>query len=89
VVQFAPITVAAFFWKRATPVGAVTGLVVGSLITLLLRQFPGLRPLGIHEGICGLVVNCALLVIVSLATRPMREDHVTSFIDVSQQAEQP
>jgi hypothetical protein len=29
------------------------------------------------------------LVIVSLATRPMREDHVTSFIDVSQQAEQP
>jgi len=83
VVQFAPITAAAFFWKRATPAGAVTGLVVGALITLLLRQFPDLRPFGIHEGICGLVVNTALLVFVSLATRPMREDHVASFIDAS------
>ena len=87
VVQFAPVTAAAFFWKRATPVGAVSGLVAGSLVTLLLRELPGLRPFGIHEGICGLVVNCVLLIIVSLASRPMREDHVEAFITASRRGE--
>jgi SSS family solute:Na+ symporter len=83
VVQFAPITAAAFFWKRATAAGAVTGLVLGSLVTLFLFHFPEYRPFGLHEGIVGLGVNCLALVTVSLATQPMPEEHVGSFISAS------
>jgi SSS family solute:Na+ symporter len=83
IVQLAPITAAAFFWKRATAAGAVTGLVLGSLVTLLLYWFPELRPFGLHEGIVGLAVNCLALVAVSLATTPVQNDHVDSFIGAS------
>jgi SSS family solute:Na+ symporter len=83
VVQLAPITAAAFFWKRATARGAVAGLVLGSLVTLFLYQFPEYRPFGLHEGIVGLAVNCAALVAVSLASKPMAVEHVSSFLRTS------
>ena len=83
VVQLAPITFVAFFWKRATGAGAVAGLVLGSLVTLLLYLFPEYRPFGLHEGIYGLAVNCLALVVVSLATRPLPAEHVHSFLGVS------
>ena len=83
VVQLAPITVATFFWKRATAAGAIAGLVLGSLVTLFLFHFPEYRPFGLHEGIIGLLVNCAALIAVSLATQPMPDDHVASFMEES------
>jgi SSS family solute:Na+ symporter len=86
VVQLAPITFVAFFWKRATAAGVVTGLILGSLVTLFLYQFPEYRPFGLHEGIVGLAVNCLALVTVSLATQPMPDDHVDSFMRASRNA---
>ncbi len=83
IVQLAPVTAAAFFWKRATPAGTVTGLVLGSLVTLALTLFPEYRPFGLHEGIVGLTVNCSALVLVSLATPPLPGDHVRSFMRAS------
>ncbi len=83
IVQLAPITAAAFFWKRATPAGAVTGLVLGSLVTLALTLFPEYRPFGLHEGIVGLSINCTALVLVSLATQPLPGEHVGSFMRAS------
>jgi len=85
VVQLAPVTAAAFFWKRATPAGVVSGVVLGSLVTLALFWFPQLRPFGLHEGIVGLALNCAALVAVSLLTRPLPEAHVNAFVEVSRQ----
>jgi SSS family solute:Na+ symporter len=86
IVQLAPITAAAFFWKRATAAGAVTGLVLGSLVTLLLYLFPQFRPFGLHEGIVGLATNCLALVAVSLITPPLQRQHVDSFVDASRHA---
>jgi SSS family solute:Na+ symporter len=86
VVQLAPITAAAFFWKRATAAGAVTGLVLGSLVTLLLFWYPQLRPFGLHEGILGLAVNVVALVAVSLATRPMVGEHIDAFMTAARRA---
>ena len=83
VVQIAPVTAAAFFWKRATPAGAVSGLVLGSLVTLFLLIFPQFRPFGIHEGIVGLTVNCLALIFISLKTSEMDRAHVVRFITVS------
>ncbi len=83
VVQLAPITAAAFFWRRATAAGAVSGLVLGSLVTLCLFQFPQYRPLGLHEGILGLAANCLALVSVSLLSTPLPEGQVAPFLRAS------
>jgi SSS family solute:Na+ symporter len=83
VVQLAPVTAAAFFWKRATPAGVVSGVVLGSLVTLTLFWLPQLRPFGLHEGIVGLALNCVALVAVSLLTRPLPEAPVDAFVEVS------
>jgi SSS family solute:Na+ symporter len=86
VVQLAPITAAAFFWRRATAAGAVAGLVLGSIVTLFLFHFPQYRPFGLHEGIVGLAVNVAALVTVSLmATRP-DPTHVERFLSAARGA---
>jgi len=87
IVQLAPITVVAFFWKRATAAGAVAGLVLGSITTLLLYLNPELRPFGLHEGIVGLTVNCSALVVVSLLTKPAAAEHVDAFVETSRLAD--
>ena len=85
VVQLAPLTVAAFFWRRATAAGALSGLVAGALVTLALFIVPDLRPFGLHEGIVGLGVNIATLVVVRLLSSPPSEEHVDEFIRTSRQ----
>lgn len=82
VVQFFPLIVAVFFWRRATTAGAYAGLVSGSLVTLLYTFFLP-PPFEIHAGMWGLVVNTILLVAVSLLTRPMASEHVERFVEGS------
>lgn len=68
IAQFAPVLVATLYWKSATQAGALTGLIGGSVTSLLFVTVLD-PPLGLHAGLLGLVVNGALLVSVSLATR--------------------
>lgn len=83
VVQFAPLAAATFFWRRATAPGAISGLILGSIVTLILHYEPTLRPLGLHEGLVGLAVNCVALVTVSLATRTREPARVDAFLSAS------
>jgi SSS family solute:Na+ symporter len=83
VVQFFPLIVATFFWKRATKAGAFAGLVGGSLVMLLFTFFITPTPLDIHAGIWGLIVNTILLIGVSLVTTPMPREHVDRFVEGS------
>lgn len=78
--QLAPPVYAALYWRRATTAGAVSGLVAGSLTTLFFLWRPELRPLDIHEGLLGLVVNVAALVAVSVATAPQDGTHTAAFV---------
>lgn len=82
VLQFLPLTIATFFWKRATTSGALTGLVVGLLVTAYFT-FIGDSWFGIEAGFWGMIVNTILLVGVSLATRPMPRAHVEKFTEDS------
>ncbi len=83
VVQLAPSVYGAFLWRRATAAGAVAGLLVGAGVTGILVLQPEWRPLGIHEGLVGLVANVVTYVAVSLATRTPATAHVDAWLETS------
>lgn len=70
VAQILPLMFAAFYWPRATGVGALSGLLAGILVSVFFLAAPELRPFPIHEGVFGLVANIVVLTAVSLNTRP-------------------
>jgi SSS family solute:Na+ symporter len=66
-----PSIIGAFFWHRATAAGALTSMVGGALVVLVL-QITGSKPLGMWPGIWGFLVSIALYLFVSLLTRAPR-----------------
>ena len=83
VVQLAPPVYSAFLWRRASAPGVIAGLLVGISVTALLIIVPEWKPFGIHQGLVGLVANIATLVVVSLATQPPSDSHVSEWIATS------
>ncbi len=81
-VQFFPILMGVFFWRRATRPGALAGLTAGTLVVVSFTVLSP-PPLDVHAGIWGLLVNVSLFVGVSLATRPMDREHVDRFVEGS------
>lgn len=79
VVQFFPLIVAAFFWRRTTKAGVFAGLISGTLVTIYYSFFAH-PPLDIHAGICGLIVNTILMIFVSLLTNKPNIEHVEQFL---------
>jgi SSS family solute:Na+ symporter len=78
--QLAPPVYAALLWRRATTSGILAGLLAGSATAIVFFLNPALRPFEIHEGILGLFVNIAVLITVSLLTRPQKPPHVDAFV---------
>jgi SSS family solute:Na+ symporter len=78
--QFAPPVIAALYWRRATTVGVVSGLVAGAATAVFFWKFPELKPFDMHEGVIGLLVHIPVLVGVSLATPAQAEEHVEQFV---------
>jgi solute:Na+ symporter, SSS family len=83
VVQLAPLVVAALYWRRATTAGALAGVIGGTATTLLFFLYPDARPLDIHEGILGVLMNVVLLVGGSLATPAQPAVHAAAFVELS------
>ncbi len=80
--QFMPAMVAALYWRRATTAGVLCGLLAGSVVSVFFFLFPELKPLGMHEGILGLVVHLPVLAAVSLGGRPQDREHVDGYLRV-------
>ncbi len=82
IVQLLPLTVATFFWPRATKYGAIAGLLTGVVFNYLivLKFIP--KMWGIHAGLQGLILNIIVLVVVSLLTAPMEKNHVRKFVEL-------
>lgn len=80
IAQLFPLTFAMFYWPRANGKGALTGLIGGIITTLIFLYFPDLKPIPMHEGIYGLIVNIILLVGVSFSTEPEKEERIRRFI---------
>lgn len=81
VAQIFPLVFAMFYWRRANGYGALAGLLGGVLSTVIFLLYPDLRPLPVHEGIYGLIVNISLLVTVSLATEPDSPERINRYTD--------
>ncbi len=77
--SFFPALVLGVFWKRLNKEGAVSGLVVGLLVTIAyiyLNKVHGFSIAGIQHtasGLFGLIANLVVTVGVSLATKPPSE----------------
>lgn len=87
IVQLVPAVYLAFLWKRVTAAGILSGLIAGFVVAALLVIRPGWRPFGIHEGLVGLAVNLAFVVVVSLATKPPERAHVDDWVATSRSRE--
>lgn len=81
VAQIFPLLMAAFYWRRATAAGALAGLSAGIMVNTLFLMFPEMRPIPLHEGVYGLLANVAVLIAVSLLTRPPAAHHVACYVE--------
>jgi SSS family solute:Na+ symporter len=79
-----PAIIGAFFWKRATAAGALSSMITGAILVLVL-QVSGSKPLGLWPGVWGLMVCLALYILVSLWTRAPKEK-ADEFINFLQEA---
>lgn len=79
VAQIFPLVFCMFYWRRATGYGALAGLLGGVITTVFLLLYPELRPLPMHEGIYGLIINISLLVGVSLSTEPQSQERIDRY----------
>jgi len=80
--QYMPAMLAALYWRRATTAGVVSGLLAGSAVSVCFFLVPELKPLGMHEGILGLIVHIPVLLAVSLRGTPQDDDHVDGYLRV-------
>ena len=78
--QLAPPVYAALFWRRATTAGVFAGLGAGALVTVFFIFYPELRPLEIHEGVLGVIVNTIVLVLVSRMTARRAPERAEEFV---------
>ncbi len=81
IAQMFPLVFAMFYWLRATGKGALAGLIGGILVTLFFLYNPEFKPLPMHEGIYGLIVNVILLVGVSLRTKAEDVERVKRYTE--------
>jgi SSS family solute:Na+ symporter len=81
IAQLAPPVVAALFWRRATTPGVIAGLLAGGATALLFFFSPELKPIAMHEGLFGLLVNVPVLIVVSLLTPAQDPARVEAYIN--------
>src|SRR5699024_7355267 len=68
---FGPPVVLSLYWKGVTKWGAISGMLVGPIVTILWYMWP---PLDIYEGGPAFLAALAAIVIVSLLTKAPKDD---------------
>ncbi len=67
--QILPSLIGALYWKGASKMGAISGLIVGVTVVVLTQYVPAIKtPLGLSSGFWGLVCNLLVFFIVSKLT---------------------
>jgi SSS family solute:Na+ symporter len=81
IAQLFPTLIALFYWKRSTPAGVIAGLLTGCVVVIVWNLVPSLQWQQIHPGIFGIAAHVLTLIVVSLRTQPMDEEHVRQFVE--------
>lgn len=79
---FGPIMLLSLFWKRTTRNGALAGLVVGGIITIIWKQLSG-GIFNLYEIVPGFVAGTAAIVIASLLDAEPSAEIAAEFDSVS------
>lgn len=74
-----PAIIGALYWKRSTPAGAITSIVAGEAVMILLTFVLKSAPLGFSAGLWSMVVAAVVFMAVSLCTKP--RTHTAEVID--------
>lgn len=78
---FGPVVLFALFWRRANKWGALAGMITGGVMVFVWKFL--VRPLGggfdIYELLPAFLINCAVLVIVSLLTAAPKKEVTDQF----------
>lgn len=69
------------YWKRVTTQGCLAAIVGGSAVSIIW-YFAGLSGI-VHSFVPGTVVSFVLMIVVSLATKPMPKEHVDVFFEAN------
>lgn len=73
---FGPPIILSLFWKKVTKTGAIAGMIVGPLVTIVWYLWP---PLDIYEGGPAFISALVTIVIISLFTQPPEGDDFEEF----------
>lgn len=71
VAALAPAMLGGIYWKKATPQGALSSILIGEAV-MLFTTFIVPNPLGLMAGLWGLIAALIVFAAVSLATRPVK-----------------
>ena len=67
--QILPSLIGALYWKGASKLGAISGLITGVTVVVLTQYVPAIKtPLGMSSGFWGLVCNLLVFFVVSKLT---------------------
>lgn len=78
--QILPSLIGALYWKGATKLGAIFGLVTGVTVVILTQYVPAIKtPLGLSSGFWGLAVNLLVFFAVSKVTAKPSETSIQKF----------
>ncbi|NIO48704.1 MAG: sodium:solute symporter family protein [Candidatus Aminicenantes bacterium] len=72
VCQFFPGVVFGLFWRRATKIGVICGMIAGIAVVVILICLGRDPFLGMNAGFVGLVVNCIITIIISLVKKRLK-----------------
>ncbi len=76
VAQIMPALVATQYWRGASGLGVLSGLVAGIAVNVLFLLNPEFKPVAMHEGVYGLAANVSVLVLVSFLRPDVRSAEI-------------
>lgn len=69
---FGPLLLISIWWKKATKAGAIAGLIIGAIGDISF-EYMGIRPLGAPAYFTWFFVTTAIIIVVSLLTKPPKK----------------
>jgi len=81
IIQFTPGVISALYWKRATPVAVIVGIITGFVVNFYYQIIASSTPFDLHAGLIALIVNAVIMIAVSFLTKPQENELVDNFVD--------